>query len=66
MSALVSINQAASRLGVAPAEIVDASGLTLGELEHAAEQDGLDACQYRQVPVLSKSDLDVIAQRIQR
>jgi hypothetical protein len=61
MTGPLSINQAAYRLGVAPAEVMDAAGLTLGELEYAAERDGLDACQYRQVPALRESDLAVIA-----
>ncbi|GAF47369.1 hypothetical protein [Rhodococcus wratislaviensis] len=59
-----SINQAAALLHVTPAEILDASGLTLGELEHLAELDGYDPCQYRQVPVLTDHDMQRIADRL--
>ncbi|MBA8958193.1 hypothetical protein JOJ86_001484 [Rhodococcus percolatus] len=65
MNAL-SVNQAASTLGVTPDEVMDASGVTLGELEHAAELAGLDAYQYRQVPALTTHDLEVIAGRLDR
>ena len=64
MTGSLSINDVAFQLSIAPAEVIDASGLTLGELEHAAELDGLDACLYRQVPVLREGDLALIASRV--
>ena len=64
MSAHISINQAAAHLRVTPDQVIDAAGLTLGELEHLAELDGYDTCQYRQVPVLTDHDLQRIADRL--
>ncbi|WP_213572612.1 hypothetical protein [Rhodococcus sp. USK13] len=59
-----SINQVADLLNVTPNEVMDASGLTLGELEHHAELDGYDPSQYRQIAVLTDSDLQVITDRL--
>lgn len=64
MSTLVSVNQAAAQLGVTSSEVIDAAGLTLGELEHAAVIDGFDASQYRQVPAIDANHLEVIATRL--
>ncbi|MDF3305597.1 hypothetical protein P3H15_11255 [Rhodococcus sp. T2V] len=66
MSALISVNTAAHRLDVHPDDVIDAAGLTLGELEHAAEQHGLSAHSYREVPVLTEHDVDVITARLTR
>ncbi|MDF3307852.1 hypothetical protein P3H15_22780 [Rhodococcus sp. T2V] len=66
MSGNLSLNDAANRLGVTPAEVMDAAGLTLGELEHFAELDGFDAYQYRQVPVLTDHDMNAITARLTR
>ncbi|KXF54640.1 hypothetical protein AXA44_40530 [Rhodococcus sp. SC4] len=58
------INQAADLLGVSPEEVIDAAGLTLGELELGAVEIGLSVTDYRNVPVLQEQDLAVIASRL--
>ncbi|WP_342338670.1 MULTISPECIES: hypothetical protein [unclassified Rhodococcus (in: high G+C Gram-positive bacteria)] len=58
------INQAADLLGADTADVIDAAGLTLGELELGAVEIGLSVTDYRNVPVLRKQDLAVIASRL--
>jgi hypothetical protein len=62
----LTVNQAANLLGVTADDVIDAAGLTLGELELAAEQDGLCATRHRDVPVLTERDVSVIAARLDR
>lgn len=61
---ILSISEAANRLGATVDEVIDAAGLTLGELELAAEQCGLFPERYREVPVLSESTVAALAGRI--
>ncbi|QYB05403.1 hypothetical protein I1A62_13540 [Rhodococcus sp. USK10] len=63
---LYSVNQVADRLGVTADAVIDAAGLTLGELEHAAEQHGFCATNYRDVSVLTEHEVDVITARLDR
>ncbi|QSE88914.1 hypothetical protein JWS13_10000 [Rhodococcus pseudokoreensis] len=58
------INQAADLLGADTSEVIDAAGLTLGELELGAVEIGLSVTDYRNVPVLRQRDLEVIASRL--
>jgi hypothetical protein len=64
VSALTSVNQAADLLRATADDVIDAAGLTLGELEHAAAQAGYCTTCYRMVPVLTDSDLRTIAARL--
>lgn len=61
---ILSISEAAGRLGATTDEIIDAAGLTLGELEHAAERCGLIPERYREAPILDASDVESLADRI--
>ncbi|RZL82297.1 MAG: hypothetical protein EOP32_11965 [Rhodococcus sp. (in: high G+C Gram-positive bacteria)] len=61
---LRSVNQVADHLGVTADDIIDAAGFTLGELEHAAEQHGYCASCYRQVPVISDREVQIITTRL--
>lgn len=61
---MLSVGEAADRLGASTDEIIDAAGLTLGELEHAAGECGLIPERYREVPILSESAVAVLAGRI--
>lgn len=61
---ILSISEAAERLGATANEVIDAAGLTLGELESAAEQCGLFPERYPEAPVLPESRLDLIVSRI--
>lgn len=61
---IISISDAARRLGASIDEVIDAAGLTLGELELAAEQCGLIPERYREAPILSESGIEVLAGRI--
>jgi hypothetical protein len=58
------INQAADLLGADTADVIDAAGLTLGELELGAVEIGLSVTDYRNVPALREQDLEVIASRL--
>ncbi|MGV9870569.1 hypothetical protein [Rhodococcus koreensis] len=61
---IYSVNQVADMLGATAGDVIDAAGLTLGELEHAAGQHGLSATRYREVPVIEERHLEVIATRL--
>ena len=61
---IISISDAARRLGASIDEVIDAAGLTLGELELAAEQCGLIPERYREAPILSESTVAALADRI--
>jgi hypothetical protein len=60
----LSIGEVAHRLGATTDEVLDAAGLTLGELELATEGCGLLPERYRETPVLPEGALKVIAERI--
>ncbi|RZL82355.1 MAG: hypothetical protein EOP32_11935 [Rhodococcus sp. (in: high G+C Gram-positive bacteria)] len=64
MSALVSVSDAVRVFGATTEMIIDAAGLTLGELEHAAAEYGLIPERFLEVPILRESDLKAIAHRI--
>ncbi|MGV9864552.1 hypothetical protein [Rhodococcus koreensis] len=61
---LHSVNQVADLLGVTANDVIDAAGLTLGELEHAAEQHGFCATCYREVPVITEREVQIITTRL--
>jgi hypothetical protein len=61
---ILSISEAAHRLDATPDEVIDAAGLTLGELEQAAQQCGLFPERYHEAPILSESDVDALVGKI--
>ena len=61
---IISINDAAERLGATADEVIDAAGLTLGELEYAAEQCGMFPERYREAPILPESRVESLVSRI--
>lgn len=61
---ILSVSEAARRLGATADEVVEAAGLTLGELEHAAQQCGLLPERYREAPILDEHNLNTLIDRI--
>jgi len=61
---ILSVSEAADGLGATTDEIMDAAGLTLGELELAAERCGLIPERYREAPILSEAVVASLADRI--
>ena len=61
---ILSISEAADRLGATTDEIIDAAGLTLGELEAAALDCSLLPWRYREAPILSEAVVASLADRI--
>ena len=61
---ILSVSEAAQRLNANTDEVIDAAGLTLGELEHAASRCGLIPERYREAPILSESTVAALAGRI--
>ncbi|MDV6246886.1 hypothetical protein [Rhodococcus opacus] len=58
------INETADILGVDAADVIDAAGLTLGELEADAIETGLGVHRHRDVPVLTERDLETVTRRL--
>ncbi|WAM13947.1 hypothetical protein [Rhodococcus sp. JS3073] len=61
---LHSVSDVAEHLSVTADDVINAAGLTLGELEHAAEQHGFCVTCYRLVPVLSDREVQIITARL--
>lgn len=55
---ILSISDAARRLDATPDEVIDAAGLTLGELEQAAQQCGLIPERCHEAPILPTETVD--------
>lgn len=55
---ILSISDAARRLDATPNEVIDAAGLTLGELEQAAQQCGLIPERCHEAPILPEETVD--------
>lgn len=63
---MLSISEAAQRLDASVDEVIDAAGLTLGELEQAAQQCGLIPERCYEAPILPADFVEVLAGRIQQ
>jgi hypothetical protein len=61
---ILSIREAAHRLDATPDEVIDAAGLTLGELEHAAQQCGFFPERYHEAPILDETTVASLVGRI--
>jgi hypothetical protein len=61
---ILSISEAAHRLHATTDEVIDAAGLTLGELEAAAHDCGLLPWRYREAPILDETAVASLVGRI--
>jgi hypothetical protein len=63
---ILSISEAAQRLDASVDEVIDAAGLTLGEIEQAAQQCGLIPERCYEAPILPIETVDGLSSRLLR